>query len=179
MPAQGSWKVTLSSQFETESLGQAIGRTVDGGEVLALIGELGAGKTAFVRGVAAGLGVPLDRVSSPTFVLVHEYHGRLPFIHVDLYRLRTETELSDIGLEDYFTVRSVLAIEWADRFPSLLPEDRLEVRLRHKDLETRTAYVIAHGSSSRRLLKKAKTAWRTSHSRSSPRKSRYKKMSAS
>jgi tRNA threonylcarbamoyladenosine biosynthesis protein TsaE len=174
-----SWNVALSSRSETETLGHVIGSTVVGGEVLALMGELGAGKTTFVRGVAAGLDVPVDSVSSPTFVLIHEYRGRLSLIHVDLYRLRTEAEVSDIGLEDYFTVRSVGAIEWADRFPRLLPEDRLEIRLRHKDLETRTASVTAHGPSSLTLLKKSKVAWQSSRSRPSSGTSRYKKMSAS
>lgn len=174
-----SWNVSLSSRSETELLGRVIGRAVGGGEVLALMGELGAGKTALVRGVAAGLDVPLEHVSSPTFVLVHEYRGRLPLIHVDLYRLRTGAEVNDIGLEDYFTARSVGAIEWADRFPSLLPEDRLEVRLQHKDPDTRTADVTAHGPCSLTLLKNAKAAWQTSHSRPSPHRTRDKKMSAS
>lgn len=174
-----SWDVTLSSRSETESLGHAIGRAVIGGEVLALIGELGAGKTAFVRGVAVGLDAPLDCVSSPTFVLIHEYRGRLPLIHVDLYRLHTESEASNIGLEDYFTDRSVGAIEWADRFPSLLPPDRLEIRLIHQDSNTRIASVTAHGPHSLKLLRKTQEAWQASHSQPSPHRTRYRKMSAS
>jgi tRNA threonylcarbamoyladenosine biosynthesis protein TsaE len=88
-----------------------------------LIGALGAGKTAMVRGIAAGLGAPSDSVSSPTFVLVREYQGRLPLMHIDLYRLRTDAEAESIGLSDYFAGRAVAVIEWADRFPFLLPED--------------------------------------------------------
>jgi tRNA threonylcarbamoyladenosine biosynthesis protein TsaE len=173
-----SWNLELSSPSDTEALGQAIGKAVVGGEVLALIGDLGAGKTAFVRGIAVGLDAPLDCVSSPTFVLIHEYRGRLPLIHVDLYRLCTESEAGNIGLEDYFTDRSVGAIEWADRFPRLLPPDRLEVRLMHKDPNTRTASATAHGPHSLTLLRKVQTAWQASHSRPSSR-TRYRKISAS
>lgn len=180
MPARKqSWSATLSSPSETESLGHAIGRAVVGGEVLALIGELGAGKTAFVRGMAVGLDAPFDCVSSPTFVLIHEYRGRLPLIHVDLYRLHTDSEAANIGLEDYFTDRSVGAIEWADRFPGLLPPDRLEIRLIHQDSNTRTACVTAHGPHSIKLLRRSKEIWQASHSRPSAPRTRYRKMSAS
>ena len=148
----GSLELSLSSRSETESLGQAIGCALTGGEVLALIGELGAGKTALVRGIASGLGAPPDSISSPTFVLIHEYLGRLPLIHADLYRLQTEAEAETIGVLDYFTDQAVVAIEWADRFPALLPKDRLEVRLTHRSLTTRTVRVTAHGPQSLKLL---------------------------
>jgi tRNA threonylcarbamoyladenosine biosynthesis protein TsaE len=128
--------------------------------VLALIGELGAGKTALVRGVAAGLGAPPAFVSSPTFVLIHEYRGRLPLIHVDLYRLRSHAEAESIGLSDYFTGQAITAIEWADRFPMLLPEDRLEVRLSHRSLATRNARLAARGPQSLALLTRVKQAQR-------------------
>jgi tRNA threonylcarbamoyladenosine biosynthesis protein TsaE len=105
-----------------------------------------------VRGIAAGLGVPPDSVSSPTFVLVHEYRARLPLIHIDLYRLRTDADIESIGLSDYFTDRTVVAIEWADRFLALLPEDRLEVRLTHRTPATRTVRLAAKGPQSRSLL---------------------------
>ena len=120
--------------------------------MLALIGALGAGKTAMVRGIAAGLSAPPDSVSSPTFVLVHEYRGRLPLIHVDLYRLHSDAELESIGLSDYFTDQTVVAIEWADRFLAMLPEDRLEVRLTHRSPATRTVRLAAKGPQSRSLL---------------------------
>lgn len=142
----------LTSRAETESLGNAIGRALTGGEVLALIGALGAGKTAMVRGIAAGLGLPPDSVSSPTFVLVHEYRARLPLIHIDLYRLHTDAEVESIGLSEYFIGQRVVAIEWADRFPALLPEDRLEVRLTHRSPATRTVQLAATGPRSRSLL---------------------------
>jgi len=144
--------LVLTSLAATESLGRAIGCALTGGDVLALIGALGAGKTAMVRGIAAGLGVPPNSVSSPTFVLVHEYRARLPLIHIDLYRLRTDADIESIGLSDYFTDRTVVAIEWADRFLALLPEDRLEVRLTHRTPATRTVRLAAKGPQSRSLL---------------------------
>ncbi|MGQ0696595.1 MAG: tRNA (adenosine(37)-N6)-threonylcarbamoyltransferase complex ATPase subunit type 1 TsaE [Nitrospiraceae bacterium] len=152
----GSLDLVLSSCSETESLGRAIGRALKGGEVLGLIGELGAGKTALVRGIAAGLGAPTASVSSPTFVLVHEYRGRLPLLHIDLYRLHTNAEAESIGLQDYFTGQAITAIEWADRFPELLPEDRLEVRLSHRSFATRKAQLTAHGPQSFALLTQIK-----------------------
>lgn len=154
-----SWDLVFSSQAETESFGHAIGKAATGGEVLALIGELGAGKTALVKGIATGLDAPVDSVSSPTFVLIHEYHGRLPLVHVDLYRLRAETEAYHIGLQDYFTEQSIVAIEWADRFPGLLPPDRLEIRLAHRTPESRTMRVQAGGPHARKLLVRMKEAW--------------------
>lgn len=148
----GSLDLVLSSCSETESLGRAIGRALKGGEVLALTGELGTGKTALVRGIAAGLGAPMASVSSPTFVLVHEYRGRLPLVHIDLYRLSTNAEAESIGLQDYFTGQAITAIEWADRLPGLLPEDRLQVRLSHRSFATRKAQLTAHGPQSFALL---------------------------
>jgi tRNA threonylcarbamoyladenosine biosynthesis protein TsaE len=148
----------LSSRADTEFLGQIIGRATTGGDVIALIGALGAGKTALVRGIAAGLDAPPDSVSSPTFVLVHEYQGRFPLIHVDLYRLHSDAEAESVGLSDYFSGMTVTAIEWADRFPFLLPQDRLEVRLTHRSPVTRRVRLAAQGSQSRALLARIERA---------------------
>ncbi len=155
-----SLDLTLSSPTETQSFGRAIGRLLRGGEVLALIGELGAGKTALVRGIVGGLGIPATSVTSPTFMIVHEYQGRLPVVHIDLYRLRRPEETESIGLSDYFRDEVAVAIEWADRFPQLLPEDRLEVRLVHRTRTTRRARLDARGSRSRSLLAQLKKIWR-------------------
>src|SRR5215813_10057687 len=99
-PTSTRWRRSLSSPLDTDRLGRAIGSVLTGGESLALSGALGAGKTALVRGIAAGLGAPAAAVSSPTFVLLHEYPGRLPLAHVDLYRLNSEQEAELIGLND-------------------------------------------------------------------------------
>lgn len=147
-----SLNLILSSAGETESFGYTIGRLLHRGEVLALIGELGAGKTALVRGIVAGLDAPAASVTSPTFLIVHEYQGRLPIVHIDWYRLQRLEETESIGLADYLTEETVVAIEWADRFPQLLPEDRLEVEIAHRTRTTRRARVEARGPRSRLLL---------------------------
>ncbi|MDB6152998.1 MAG: tRNA ((37)-N6)-threonylcarbamoyltransferase complex ATPase subunit type 1 TsaE [Chthoniobacteraceae bacterium] len=113
--------IISQSPAETFALGRALAETLRGGEVLALAGDLGAGKTHFVKGVAAGLGHQSE-VTSPTFTLIHEYTGgRLPLCHFDFYRLETEDDVLSIGLDDYLVPPTVLAIEWADKFHGLLP----------------------------------------------------------
>ena len=109
------------SPAETAALGERLARAAAAGEVWALAGDLGAGKTHFVQGVAAGLGAPAS-VTSPTFTLVHEYPGgRLPLFHFDLYRLRSEEEALHLGWEEYLDAGGLVVVEWADRFPALLP----------------------------------------------------------
>ncbi len=147
-----SRSLILSSLHETESIGKAIGQVLCRGDVIALIGELGAGKTALVHGIVSGLDAPRALVASPTFMLMHQYHGRLPLTHMDLYRLRNPEEAEAIGLSEIFDDDGVTAIEWADRFPGLLPSDRLEVRLSHRTFSSRTVRLVAQGVRSRSLL---------------------------
>lgn len=114
------------------ALGASVGRAAAAGDVIGLAGPLGAGKTVFVKGLAAGLGVPPETpVTSPTFTLVNEYRGgRHPLYHVDLYRLEREEQLDDIGLDDlYRREDAVVAVEWCDRFPQAAPRAWLEVRI--------------------------------------------------
>ena len=129
---------------------------LQGGETLALFGLLGAGKTALVRGIAAGLGASPTSVSSPTFVLIHEYRGRLPLAHVDLYRLNSMREVDSVGLEEYLSGSTVTAIEWADKGLSILPTDRLEIELRHHAVGSRTIQLSATGPTSAALLAQTK-----------------------
>lgn len=111
-------------------LGQSLGRIAPPGAVVALVGDLGTGKTVFARGVAAGLGIS-GPITSPTFVLLALYTGgRLDLAHVDLYRLGDPDEVFALGLHDYLGREAVTVVEWADRFPELLPPDHLEIRLR-------------------------------------------------
>jgi tRNA threonylcarbamoyladenosine biosynthesis protein TsaE len=127
----GSLQRRLTSVQETMQFGERLGRHLSGGDVLAFTGDLGAGKTVLTRGVALGLGIPADQVSSPTFTLIQEYSGPTPLIHVDVYRLEQSSELSALGLEEYFTPTTIVIIEWAERFPQILPSDHLVVRLEH------------------------------------------------
>ena len=123
---------------ETAALARSIASTLRPGSVLALCGDLGAGKTHFVKGIAAGLGGG-DTVTSPTFTLIHEYTGgRLPLFHFDFYRLEDETEAIKIGLEEYLDGEGVCAIEWAEKFPALLPGGARWFRFTHGAGDART-----------------------------------------
>lgn len=129
---------------ETEALGAALGRALGGRGVIALLGPLGGGKTAFVRGLARGLGCA-ERVTSPTFVYAHEHPGALPLAHLDLYRLPAGAALDDLGLSDYLDGAWVVAIEWAERAPHELPADRIEVHFEVESADARRIRVEAHG----------------------------------
>jgi tRNA threonylcarbamoyladenosine biosynthesis protein TsaE len=113
----------------TQEIAERLGRRLAVGDVVALIGPLGAGKTTFVQGLARGLEVPAERhVASPTFALVNEHPGRVPFVHADLYRIEHAQELAELGLSEAFD-RAAVAIEWLNRFPDAAPADRLEVEI--------------------------------------------------
>jgi tRNA threonylcarbamoyladenosine biosynthesis protein TsaE len=129
-----------------------IGRALRGGETIALYGPLGAGKTALVRGIAQGLGASPTAISSPTFVVIHEYRGRLPLAHVDLYRIRSPRELESTGLIEYFSGQTVTAIEWADKGLAVLPQDRIEITLNHRAARSRTVQLSATGPNSDDVL---------------------------
>jgi tRNA threonylcarbamoyladenosine biosynthesis protein TsaE len=118
-----------NSPAATLALGKKIGESLSAGSVIALIGELGCGKTLLTRGICAGLDVPLRQVNSPTFVLVNEYRGRLPVFHMDLYRLEGVDDGFEIGITDYFSraASGVMIIEWAEKMSSLLPADLLKI----------------------------------------------------
>jgi tRNA threonylcarbamoyladenosine biosynthesis protein TsaE len=114
----------------TRALGCALGQLAQGGDYIACCGALGAGKTTFVQGFAAGLGVGAEYyVRSPTFTLMQVYRGRLPLYHGDFYRLAHDDDVWHIGFEDYMDAGGVTIVEWADKFPSLLPASRLDIRL--------------------------------------------------
>lgn len=112
---------TSTSETETRQIAAALAATLEAGDVLLLSGDLGAGKTAFVRGLAEGLLINTDEVTSPTFTLVHEYRGgRLPLVHVDLYRL-DQADLDEIGLDEDVAAKGVIAIEWSERLTRMIP----------------------------------------------------------
>jgi tRNA threonylcarbamoyladenosine biosynthesis protein TsaE len=119
----------VESADDMRALGESFGREAQPGDVFALAGDLGAGKTVFVQGLAEGLGYE-GPVTSPTFTLIHVYQGgRLTLHHADLYRLERTEELEDVGLDDVFRQDGVAVVEWADRFPAALPPGRREIRI--------------------------------------------------
>jgi len=134
--------MSLDSVKKTLEFGERLAHTLQGGDVLALTGDLGAGKTLITRGIALGLGITAEQVTSPTFTLIQTYEGRLPLIHVDLYRLENPSAILQLGLEDYFTAKNIVIIEWADRFIQALPPDYLEIHLEHGDTETTRSMTI-------------------------------------
>jgi tRNA threonylcarbamoyladenosine biosynthesis protein TsaE len=122
---------TTRSAGATSALGARLGRLLAPGDVVALVGDLGAGKTRLVRGACRGAGVPAEEVASPSFAIVATYRGRLPLHHADLYRVADEDELYGTGFSDLLGGEGALLVEWADRVPAALPAERLEIRMRH------------------------------------------------
>ena len=142
-----------ASLEQTQRFGFRLGQLLQPGDVVCLEGELGTGKTAFVRGLARALGV-VDPVTSPTFTLISEYRGRqqtMPLFHVDVYRLGAPSEVDSLGLWDYLYDDGVCAIEWADRIRNFLPPDRLWVIMRHYDIADNRRGIIMEGHGERYL----------------------------
>ena len=134
-----------ASEQDTEALGRALVQRLQPGAVVAFTGDLGAGKTAFVRGMAQGLGIP-QRVTSPTFTIVNEYEGgRLPLFHFDMYRLGGEDELFDIGWDDYLARNGVCAVEWSEQAAGALPEDAILVDIARGEGENDRIITITGG----------------------------------
>ena len=124
-----SFVLLAASAVEMQALGERLGRLLRAGDVVGLLGPLGAGKTTFAQGLARGLEVPATRhVASPTFALVNQHPGRVPFVHVDLYRINEAAEIAELGLNETYDYAAV-AIEWLDRFPAAAPVDRLEIQI--------------------------------------------------
>ena len=124
------------SEEETIALGEKLAAELASGAVVLLIGNLGAGKTTLAKGIVKGLGAAQpDEVSSPTFTLIHEYSPSV--YHIDLYRLDREDQVATLGLDEIFDRSAVVLIEWGERFPNLMPEDRVEIRLRANEENSR------------------------------------------
>ena len=148
MPAR---EVVSHGPAETEAIGEAIGRAARGGELIGLVGDLGAGKTCFVRGLARGLGADPERVHSPSFTTVTEYPGgQLPLVHVDLYRLEQVTD--DLWLREALYGDGVAAVEWFDRVAAIAGDEYLVVTIAHAGPEVRAIRFDARGARHERLL---------------------------
>ena len=142
----------VASEAGTRAVGIQIAEGLSAGDVVALAGELGAGKTRFVKAVAEAWGVLPEDVNSPTFTLIQEYTGRIMIRHCDTYRLKNAEEFADLGLDELFASDGIALIEWADRVVEYLPRDRLEVRITIDSPTSRTIEVSATGNRSRRNL---------------------------
>lgn len=147
------WEFVSENESDSARLGAALGQSLVPGSIVALVGDLGAGKTFLVRSIAEALGVDTDLVGSPTFVLIHEYAGRLPVYHFDVYRLVDLEEFLELGAEELLTSDGVCLIEWADRVTEALPADRLEVRITATGESTRELKLLAGGTRSANMLR--------------------------
>ena len=146
-------RVVTGSGEETVALGARLGRLLLPGDFVALEGELGAGKTQFAKGIAAGLEVdPGTPVTSPTYTILNIYQGRLPLYHFDLYRLQGPEEIAELGFEEYFHGRGACVVEWAERLAEEAPEHVLSVTLCHAGEESRTISFAATGKRACELL---------------------------
>lgn len=165
-----TWTTVTRSPEESEALGRSIGELARKGDVIGLEGSLGAGKTTLARGIARGLGVE-DHVSSPTFILMHLYAGRVPVFHFDVYRLADGSELLDLGFEEYAYDAGVTIVEWADRVQELLPPDHLILSIQGSaggaPSERRVTFTAAGGNAERILLA-LRPAWEKDRPRSRP-----------
>ncbi len=146
------FSIVTSSPEKTQGVGQLLGALLEPGSVVCLYGDLGSGKTSFSFGVAMGLEVHTQYITSPTFTLVNEYQGRVPLYHIDLYRLKDAMELEGIGFEEYLESDGATVIEWADRAEGELPPERLSVYFSDVTPTSREIGFLAEGERYEKLL---------------------------
>jgi tRNA threonylcarbamoyladenosine biosynthesis protein TsaE len=142
---------------ETQAFGEALGRLLQPGDVVALQGELGSGKTTLIQGLARGMGLAPEAVKSPTFVLMREYPGPTPLIHIDGYRLDSAPQAAWLDLELLFSPHKVTVIEWAERFGDVLPEERIMLELSHISANRRRVSLAASSARGADLIKRCQT----------------------
>ncbi len=156
-PQGGPWTVVSNSQRQTRELGKKLARLLEGGEIIGLSGELGAGKTCFVRGVAEGLGVGEDAwIRSPTFTLINEYHGRLPLYHIDLYRVSGRAEQEGLNLREYLYGDGVCIVEWFEYLATEETDESLRISLAHRGANRRGLTFTPSGERYERILRNLK-----------------------
>ena len=154
----GSWTVISTSARMTMRLGRKLATLVQGGEIVGLIGELGTGKTCFVRGFCAGIQVDKGAwVRSPSFTLINEYDGRLPVYHIDLYRVGKQEEIETLNLREYLYADGVSLVEWFDYLPAEEVDEHLELRIAHAGGSKRKLKFVAHGERYEKILRKLKS----------------------
>ena len=164
MPTNRQVHITSHTPQETERIGSLLGEMLIRGDIIALAGELGAGKTTLVRGMAQGMGIEGTEVASPSFTLVNEYEGPLPLFHLDLYRLEDERELLGIDYDEYIRGDGVAVIEWADRIPQAVPRETLWIRLRYRGAELREIVFQAQGDRYEKIVEELQRKVYNEHS---------------
>ena len=146
--------LTTVSPEETKSLGEKIGAVIESGIVIALSGDLGAGKTLFVQGLASGLDVPSDHyITSPSYTLINEYPGRFRLFHIDLYRINSENDFEDIGIHEILSGCCVAAVEWAERLNQAMPAEYLSIHFKIVDDQKRKIILTGYGPNAINLLR--------------------------
>ncbi|MCX7845218.1 MAG: tRNA (adenosine(37)-N6)-threonylcarbamoyltransferase complex ATPase subunit type 1 TsaE [Dictyoglomaceae bacterium] len=141
-----------NSSLETMELGRKIGEKAIPGDFYTLIGDLGTGKTTFLKGFAKGLGIN-SIITSPSFLIIKEYRGKYPFIHIDAYRLRSYIELLNLGWEEYLNGENIIAVEWGERIKELWPDEYLKISFFHKSLNSRELHLEPKGERFNTLIK--------------------------
>ena len=158
-PAPGSAEIYTLAEEETFAYGEALGRSLKGGELILLQGELGAGKTVFARGIAAGLEIDPANVGSPTFILMDRYEGRLTLYHADLYRLDSEDDMFDLALDEFAATGAVVVVEWGERLGDLAPGELLEIVMTFAGDDERAIEFVAYGERFQALIEELKRAY--------------------
>lgn len=146
-------KIFSDSVRDTVRLGAIIAKNVKKGDILCFYGQLGSGKTVLAKGIAKGLKIKEDDIVSPTFVLIREYKGKIPFYHFDLYRLQNGEDLAVLGYEEYFYAEGLSIIEWAERLKSILPKGHLKVKFYIRGKNKRRIELLACGRRHQELLR--------------------------
>jgi len=147
-----NFTISTKNPEETKKLGKEVGKLAKPGDLLAFYGELGVGKTCFIQGISRELEVQ-DYVTSPSFTIINEYHGKIPIYHFDLFRLNNAEEILELGYEEYFYGEGLTVIEWAEKIEQLLPKEYLKIDIKFKDRYERTISFIPQGDRFNKFLK--------------------------
>ncbi|WP_312700088.1 tRNA (adenosine(37)-N6)-threonylcarbamoyltransferase complex ATPase subunit type 1 TsaE [Sedimentibacter sp.] len=145
-------EITVNNLDETQQIGKIIGRCLDKGDVLCLDGDLGVGKTSLTQFIAREFGVD-EYITSPTFTIIKEYEGRLPFYHMDVYRLDSSDDMHDLGYEEYIYSEGVTVIEWSEKIKEILPEERININIKRVDDNSRILYIDGRGKTLDKLIR--------------------------
>ena len=154
MPGRIRKKIITCSAEETIQFGAELAKYLKPSDIICLFGDLGTGKTTFVKGLAQGLRISQDKVHSPTFVLMNMYEGKLPLYHFDFYRLEKPDEIALIGYDEFLYGEGISVIEWSERLGELMPEECLKIKLTHKGEEKRQMVLTVNGDKHKKVIDK-------------------------